>query len=356
MSAAASGLRQPRRAAPATITIASVLALAAFAGAPAGAAEETVQGWTLSCEAGTCRASLPSLSGLQALTFGRFAGEDRIALGFASQTAIPDRERPITLRLDNRPLGTLAPERGYAGFERPEAFWLLDGKTIDAILQGAGPGRRLRIEYLDVTGAPHDADFRLDGLAALIDRTDAMLDRKARREGVAPGRALPPPPSIGKAALIMRQGLPARLLERHRAASDCEDPQSPLLKPLAPVIGPLSRTAMLYGIPCAASGGQVSYKLWVLESGEIGGMTPLFFALYDPVFGWRGTDLLPNIAFEPGEARLTARSGARSDAGCGGRGVWRWKDYGFAMEEYRYAPDCGRSRNPVDWPKVFPLR
>lgn len=344
-----------RPAALVAMLAAAAAALMSAAGPAAAQQDQAVAGWALRCDAQSCRASLPSASGLQALTFARLPGQDGLALGFAAPTAIPDRERPVNLRLDGRPLATLAPERGYQAFERPEAFWILDARAVTAILGAAGAGRILRVEYLDVTGAPHDADFALDGLAALIAATDDRLGAKARREGVAP-KGLAAAPQVAKADLVARQGLPARLLERHREASDCEDPQSALLKPLAPVIGPLSKTAMLYAIPCTSSAGQVSYKLWVVESGEIGGTTPLFFALYDPVFGWRGTDLLPNVAYEPGATRLTARSTARSDAGCGAYGVWRWKNYGFALEEFRAAPDCRASRDPSDWPRIFPAR
>ncbi|MEJ1160726.1 DUF1176 domain-containing protein [Prosthecomicrobium sp. N25] len=327
------------------------------AGEPrAQGADKQVEGWALRCEAETCRASRPSESGRQVLLLGRFPGQDALSVGFAAPGAIPDRERPVSLRLDGKAIGTLAPDRGYQPLERPEAFWILDTRLAGQIVQAGAADRLLRIEYLDVTGAAFDADFRLDGLAAVTAAMDQALGRKIRRDAAVAPKGLAPAPAVAKAELIARQGLPPRLVERHRAASDCEDPASPLLKPIPPVIGPLSKTAMLYAVPCAASGGEVSYRLWVVESGEIGGITPLYFALYDETFGWRGTDLLPNVAFDPREARLTARSTARSDAACGSRGQWRWKDYGFALEDFRSAPDCAKGANPADWPRVFPTR
>lgn len=336
-------------------TAAIAVALALTAGETAPAQTTRADGWALLCEAGACRASLASASGLQALMIGRFPGADGVSVGIASQAAIPDRERPINLRLDGRAIATLAPERGYQPFERPEAFWVLDARAATAIVQAGGAGRTLRIEYLDVSGAPHDADFDLSGLDALLTAMDDRLGRKAKREGLPP-RGIAAAPAASKAELIVRQGPPARLLERHMAASDCEDPGSPRLKPVPPVIGPLSRTAMLYAIPCAASGGQVSYRLWVVESGEIGGITPLYFASFDEGFGWRGTALLPNVGFDAKEARLVARSATRADSGCGTYGAWRWKDYDFAMEEFRASSDCAGSRNPADWRRVFPAR
>lgn len=345
----------PRR--PAVIALALVAALAAPAGPAAAqsaapAQDRETAGWTWRCEAGSCRASLPSASGRQVLMIARLPAQEAYSVGLAAPTAIPDRERPMNLRIDGRSVATLPPERGYRPFERPEAMWLLDARAASALLASRGSAR---FEYLDVTGAPHDADFALAGLGPLLDELDTAAGRPARREAVPP-QGLAAAPAATRADLVIRQGIPPRLIERHRAASDCEDPGSPLLKPIPPVVGSLSATAMLYAIPCVATGGQVSYRLWVLESGEIGGITALYFALYEDGFGWRGSDLLPNVAFDAAASRLTARSGARGESGCGSYGAWRWKGWAFAMEEFRAAPNCGTRRDPASWPRLFPPR
>ena len=313
-------------------------------------------GWNGACDpaAGLCRASLASASGLQALLIGRLPGSDGIALGVIMPGAIADRERPISVRVDGKRLFDLDPRTGYAPFERPDAFWLTDQKVAATLLAALLKGKTLRLEYIDVAGAPHDADFALDGIDKLLAWTDERLAKKsAKREAAAPPPGLAPAPAVTKAELIVRQGVPPRLIERHMAASDCEAPNSPLLKAVKPVIGPLSKTAMLYGIPCAASAGNVSYRIWVVESGEIGGITPLYFASFDPAFGWKGSDLVFNIAFDSKEAQLTSTFRGRGGADCGSRGQWRWKDFAFAMEEFRSNADCGGGE-PDSWPRVFP--
>ncbi len=316
------------------------------------AAEATVQGWAIRCDAPLCRASKPSASGLQALLVGRFETGDGLAVGLSAPGAVVDRDRPMTLRIDGRRIADLAPKSGYLPFERVDAFWITDATVARTLVDALPSAKAVRFEYIDVTGAPHDADIDVTGFAAVLAASDRELGRTtAKPVGVAP-RGLEPAPNPGRAALVVRMGVPPRLLAKHAAASDCEASNSPLLRAFKPVIGVLSSTAILYAIPCTASTGNVSYRLWVVESGEIGGITAQYFALFDPDYGWKGSDLLANVAYDEAGGRLTAT--LRTGAGCGGRGQWRWKNWAFAMEEYRMAADCVEGRDPAVWPKVWP--
>lgn len=69
------------------------------------------------------------------------------------------------------------------------------------------------------------------------------------------------------------------------------------------IIAAVSQVATLYAIACTAGGSHVTYRLYLRDSGEIGGVEALVFALHDPRFGWSGTDLLVNPAFEPRPGR-----------------------------------------------------
>ncbi|TBW34717.1 DUF1176 domain-containing protein [Siculibacillus lacustris] len=327
--------------------------LAAPSAVRAEVVEATVRGWTARCDAPTCRASLPSASGKQALMIGRFEAGDGVALGLSTPGAIADRDRPMTLRIDGRRVADLEPGRGFAPRERVEALWIVDARLAETVVAALDGAKQLRFEYIDVTGAPYDADFDVSAFRDLLAWTDARLGRATRRaKGVVPvGLAEAPAPS--RADLVVRQGVPPRLIAKHVAASDCEAPNSPLLRTFKPVIGVLSSTAILYAVPCTASSGNVSFRAWVVESGEIGGITPLYFAMADPVLGWRGTDLVHNVEYDDKTQRLTSTQ--RTGAGCGVRGVWRWKKWAFAMEEMRVAEDCVEGRSPADWPRVWPL-
>lgn len=333
----------------------ALLALAALslAGARPALAEETsLKGWNGRCDAPVCRASKPSTSGLQALLVGRFETGDGLAVGLASPGAIVDRDRPMTLRIDGRRIGDIPPKSGFAPLERVETFWIVDPGLARTVVEALPTAKSLRFEYIDVTGAPHDADIDVAGFADLLAWTDRQLGRTtAKPTGVAP-RGLDAAPSPSRGELVVRMGVPPRLLAKHTAASDCEASNSPLLRAFKPVIGVLSSTAILYSIPCTASQGNVSYRLWVVESGEIGGITAQYFALFDPVYGWKGSDLLHNVAYDEKSTRLTATY--RAGGGCGGRGAWKWKSWAFAMEEYRMAADCVEGSDPTGWPKVWP--
>ncbi|MCE1237766.1 MAG: DUF1176 domain-containing protein [Hyphomicrobiales bacterium] len=336
-----------RRLAPLLVAV-GLLALAA----PAAAEPVTTEigGWKVACDAPVCRASLPSASGEQALLLGRFEIGDGVAIGLATPGAFADPDRPMTLRIDGRAIADIEPKSGHRAYEKPENLWIVEPKLVEAILAARAPVKSLRIEYIDVIGAPHDADFDLADLARVLAWTAERLGRSADKAvGVAP-KGLVVAPETSRAELVARLGVPPRLARKHMTVSECEAPNSPLLRAFKPVIGVLSSTATLYAIPCTASAGNVSFRVWVLENGEIGGLTPQYFATFDPALGWRGTDLLHNVAYDEKTQRLT--STFRAGGGCGARGVWRWKKWTFEMLETRLAETC-EGKPPTDWPVVW---
>jgi hypothetical protein len=330
-----------------------LLALALSAATPAAAevADATVRGFVLHCDATLCRGGLPSTSGKQALLIGRFGAGDGIALGIATPGAIADRTRPMTLRIDGRRIADLEPARDYAPLERVEAMWIVDDKVADTVVAALDGAKAVRFEYIDVTGAPFDADFDVSGFREALAWTDVRLGRTTKKPTGATPQGLAAAPTPTRGELVVKMGVPPRLFAKHVAASTCEAPGSPLLRAIKPVIGILSPTAIVYAIPCTASAGNVAYRLWVVESGEIGGITPLYFAAWEPGYGWKGTDLLHNVEYDEKTQRLT--STFRSGPGCGLRGVWRWKKWTFAMDEMRRSDDCGDGRTAADWPKIY---
>jgi hypothetical protein len=302
--------------------------------------------WIARCEAGVCKASLASGIRDEALLIGRWSGpSDKpaagIAIGIATPHAIADRERPIDVRIDDKSVLTLVPGRDYAPLERVEAFWLTDRTAANTVVEAVLKGKRLRISYLDMVGAPHDADFNVEALTSVIAfMDDAQHIAAGSTTGVAPPQSVPHAPEMSRIDLIIRMGLPARLLARHARSSDCEDATSPKLKSVTPLIGALSKVAILYAIPCTASGSDITYRLWVIETGEIGGITPLYFALYDQAFGWKGSDLLFNVAFDAATTRLISTEKTTRASGCGHRAVWHWKNYAFQLDEFKLLPEC----------------
>jgi hypothetical protein len=317
--------------------------------APTLAAEATNSGWSGSCQPDTCSARLQSASGQEALVLSRrpVANGNGIAVGFETPIVNADRSRPITLRLDGKAVATLRPASDYASTESASAFWIVKADLADSIVTKLVRATSLRIEYLDILGAPHDADFALAGLAPQLEAMDAgSADRL---------RAAVPPVATGFTAPsrfdeIRRLGPPPRLMEMHARMTTCEALDSPRLAQVRPVVAPLPPTAMLYALPCTAQRDTVSYRLWTVDFGEIGGIFPLSFALHQPARGWIGTELLPNVAFDETDARLTARGAPAG--GCPFEAHWRWRDHGFTMEDFTAGPCAGlKSATKVYPPK-----
>ncbi len=140
------------------------------------------------------------------------------------------------------------------------------------------------------------------------------------------------------------------VLARH-AESDCEDPASDHMKRFRGIASTLSPTATLFAIPCTASGANTTYRLYVRESGEVGGVTVLYFATWSKDHGWSGTDLLYNIALDG--PRLTAHYKASAKGDCGTYGEWTWTGYAYRLDRFAVEERC-QGRRPADWRRVYP--
>ncbi len=305
------------------------------------------------CDGTACRASLASASGNEALIIGRWKDEPGMAVGLATPRTIVDRERPVDLRIDATSGMTLAPARDYAPREHAETVWIINPGIAAELARHMVTAKLLRISYLDMVGAPHDADFNLEALSKVLAFTRTALDQpETATQGIGPPKSVAAAPPATRIDLIQRMGVPERLMARHlRAALACEDPASPRLKAAKPLIGAVSKVAILYAIPCIVTPAATAYRIWIIETGEIGGITPQYFALYDPKFGWKGSDLLYNVSYDEASGTLTS-SAPREASACGHRASWHWKDYAFALQSFELTADCPGSRTP----KIYPTK
>lgn len=103
-------------------------------------------------------------------------------------------------------------------------------------------------------------------------------------------------------------GIPEAVIDAHLANLTCEDLASDHMHDRAPVVGALSPVATLYAIPCVAGARETSYRLYLHETGEIGGVHPLYFAVWSPENAWMGTELLRDVRFDPESGQLTGES------------------------------------------------
>lgn len=327
----------------------AALLLAALVLVPAVAAAEPPAGWDGGCDAqaSACLYRRPAAEGGATLLLARRPGSDGLAIGFAFAAAVPDPARAAALGLDGQPLATLRPDADLRAIDDPADRWLVGAAVLDRLAARLAAAGTLRLSYLDILGEPHDATFDLGGAGEIV----AAL---AVGDVDKPSTVAPKPrsdlqlPERGEA--IRRLGVPARVAEHQARMTACEALDSPRLAGHAPLIAELSPTAVLYALPCAAGRDSLLSRLWVLEFGEIGGIAPQSFALYQPRLGWIGEDTLPNVAWDAAARRLTAH--AAPATGCAWTGAWRWRGTTFGLDELTLI-NCDGRRGRT---RVFPTR
>lgn len=276
----------------------------------------------------------------------------RWQIAISTLADLADRDRPVSLSVDNGVGITLRPASDYAPFVNPRDFFVLSQFALDRLMVDLQVGYVLRFAYIDIAGGPHTDVFRLDGLTAALNDIDRRQKRVARDRRSGPPEDLPPAPPVDKQALVALDGLPPRLVEWH-LAFECEAPDSPSLKDVDPVIGALSDTAMLYAIPCFRSNDRTGYRLYLVESGEIGGMHALTFATFSSRFGWMGADTLEDVRYDEKTRTLTALD-LGEGGGCGWSGTWVFDEYAFRLAGMRVHEGCGSPKPPEAWTEVYP--
>ncbi len=340
--------------------LAAALTLSA-ASAAAEQASKSVKDWTANCDAsGNCAATTAvgaETEGYVArhiLRIARSAGANATwTISIATIAALADRDRPAEIRVDDNAPITLRPQSDYAPYGAVNDFFIVGRGVLKALFPQMIGGGELRFTFLDIGAAPHDVDFSLAGLAATLLWIDERQDRlKSPRVAAAPSD-LKPAPMVDKSLAVARLGVPPRLMHLHRSASTCEDPNSQHMSGFQPVIAPLSKTAMLYAIPCTAGAYNIGYRLYIVESGEIGGIEPLYFAAFTDSHGWSGSDILFNISYDADTKRLSSFYKGRGLGDCGNAGIWVWKKYAFAMRSFRSWSRCDGTRGPDKWPSAF---
>jgi hypothetical protein len=277
----------------------------------------------------------------------------RWTIAVSTLANLADKDRPVSFAVDGGISITLRPPSDFAPFVEPSTFYVLSQPALDRLMSDLTVGTTLRFTYIDIAGVSHTDRYGLDGVRAALVEIDRQQGRIVgdRRAGPPPPD-LPPAPEVDEAAVIALDGVPPRLLDWHLAASVCETPESPSLSGVDPVIAPLSDTAMLYALPCFVRDGRPNHRLYLIESGEIGGMHALYFATWSARFGWSGTDTLEAIAYDPATRRLTATDLGGVE-GCGWAGEWTFDAYAFRLDALRAEEDCDAGTDPSTWPAVF---
>jgi hypothetical protein len=327
------------------LTRAALVAIVLAGPARAAEAPPADAAWQGTCGAESCVYQRAAVGGAASLVLARRPGSTGLAIGFLFAGAVPDRTRSAALSIDGQPFATLKPGADIRAIDSAADLWLVGAAPLTRLAEQLHLGGMLRLSYLDVLGGPHDVDVDLGGSGEIVARLDVGDVTKPHTVAPTPQPGLALPDRISE---IRRLGVPPRLAELHAQMTTCEALDSPRLSGTPPLIVELSPTAVLYALPCAAGHNQLLAKLWVLEFGEIGGIAPQSFALYQPRLGWFGADLLPNVTWDPSGQQLAANA-APSD-GCAWSGRWRWRGTTFGLADLTLS-NCDGRRGPT---RVYP--
>lgn len=300
-----------------------------------------------------CAASVQAVNPDKASVFVLQRAPDsraRWMVSISTLGVLADRDRPVALSVDNGVDITLRPVSDYAPFVNPSDYYLVSPSALDRLMLQVQRGHMLRFSFIDIAGAPHSDRFPLDGLAQALNEIDRQQGRIPGDRRAGPPVGLPEAPDVDVAAHLAAAGVPPRLLELHLASTACEAPDAAGIADAQPLIAPLSDTATLYAIPCFRNASGLASRLYLIESGEIGGMTPLVFAGFSDRLGWYGVDALTGVAYDAASRRLTGEGA--DDHGCAFRGEWTFTDTAFRLDRLSAATSCGASAS--GWRDVYP--
>ncbi|TCT13646.1 uncharacterized protein DUF1176 [Tepidamorphus gemmatus] len=323
---------------------------------------ETFRGWQAACTAElVCLLSKRAGGGADvSVALRRLPGADEPwQLVVTPNEPAASLTDTLAVSVDGRAKLTFNPAYDYLAYGGPTHLFLINAGLATRLLGEMVGGLLLEIFYEPAGGGRATATLDLAGLVSGMQWIDSRQGRTDRDRTVAAPVDLLPDPAMADVRAPVDggtgdRGLPRRLVDHHYLATGCEQLDSTLLAGIDVVSGRLSESALLFALPCVATGESVGYRLYVVETGEIGGIEPLSFAAFSPTHGWIGTDTLTNVAFDPGTGLLTSVRAARDEDGCGRHGTWRWIGWRFAMVEYRFRRDCDRTQ-PRSWPVVFRL-
>jgi len=322
------------------------LLMAGLMAAPANAAPPSAPkrfgAFAVTCDDGRhCAATVQAVNPDKASVLVLLRAPDsraRWTVSISTLGVLADRDRPVALSIDNGVDITLRPVSDYAPFVDPSSYYLVSQSALDRLMLQIQRGHMLRFSFIDLAGSAHSDRFPLDGLAPALNEIDAQQGRIPGDRRAGPPVGLPDAPDIDVAAHLVSAGVPPRLLELHLASQACEAPDAADIADVQPLIGALSETATLYAIPCFRNGSGLASRLYLVERGEIGGMTPLMFAGYSERLGWYGLDVLSDVAYDDGTRRLQAEG--EDDHGCGFKGSWTFVDTAFRLDKLEAASTC----------------
>ena len=258
--------------------------------------------------------------------------------------AMPEQYSDMVLKVDRAEEEHYSQNFDYGAYSSINDFYFV-GSMAQDLLDRLVAGSHLRASFSDDKGNEHSANFSLKGLAASL----LWIDEQQKRVGseriayAAPIGLTPVSPQFPKA-------VPSSLILQHAQNRECDDFED-LPGAYRVISGKVDSDTWVYFLPCTGGAYNLAYRAYVGGSSET--FTPLFFAQYDDTLGWTGTDTLFNLDFDTTTLTLSATYLGRGLGDCGTSGIWQWRNYGFALLEYRSKEVCDETGEPGVFPLVY---
>jgi hypothetical protein len=350
--------RRPLKGLTAALAVAVLLA----GSTPSQAFSVSEGTWSADCGADGCAMRTRNTEGDLLFLIG-IRNSQTFSAGIRFSAPVADLSEAITLSTGGGYTSFL-PQDDYAVFGPAGDLYLIEPAKTARLVDQFGPATTLEVNYANAdpsTGQSGALQFSLSGFSAVYQAVKRELGTGSAKVAFAapPGleRADMPPAahhiSQGAApgAIVSSpapDGIPQVVFDMHLRISDCEALSGGTLRGVAPQSARMTETAIIHAIPCIASAAGTTWRLYQIETGEIGGVRPLTLARYSPKFGWVGMLEPANVTLDPAAPGLTAsRTGQGSDD-CGYRGTWVYEDFDLKLVRFEAAARCGAMRQV--WP------
>ena len=258
--------------------------------------------------------------------------------------AMPEQYSEIVLKVDHGKEQYYRQNFDFGAYTSINDFFFVNSMARDLLDQMVA-GNHLSASFADDKGNTQSANFSLKGLAAALLWIDEQQNRigSERIAYAAPIGLTPVSPQFPGA-------VPVSLILQHTQNRNCDEFQN-LPGAYRVLSGQVEKDTWIYFLPCTGGAYNLAYLAYVSWRPET--YTPLIFAQYDETLGWTGTDILFNVEFNPVNRALSATYLGRGLGDCGTYGLWKWREYGFAMQEFRAKPACDGQGEPGVFPLVY---
>ncbi|MEM8878719.1 MAG: hypothetical protein AAGD23_12740 [Pseudomonadota bacterium] len=283
-----------------------------------------------------------------------------LSAGIRLSAPIADFSEPLTLEAAGSGYITFLPQDDYALFGPAADIYFLEADKTGRLITQLKTASSVILAFANAdrsAGQSSERRFPLGGFATVLDAVTRELSLNAAALQFARPVGLDPAqmPTAAHHASIgpiasgpAPKGVPQIVFDMHLRVSDCEMLIEGALGSIRPQVARMSETAIVYAIPCIANRAGSTWRLYEMETGEIGGVRPLTLARYSPKFGWVGMDEPANVALNESARSLTARREGQDTDGCGYAGTWVYDQFDFRMERFSAAARCGALRQV--WP------